>query len=573
MSANHLTLALTGSGGAGVAVTGEMLLKAAAHAGFYGILRKSYGPQIRGGESAAILRLGPESVQSFLPNIQMVVALDWNNFSRFDDEIPIDRQTLVICEQGLKDRPEQVQKAEQFVEIPFAKIAKAEGSSRSNMAALGFIGQLLGLPETSLIKAMSERLRSKGDAVLDSAKASISAGYHYRIESKMTLQALPGAEKETKKRWLLSGNQAIAYGALYGGIRFAAAYPITPASDVMEWLAKPIESVGGHLIQAEDELAAINMIIGASFGGVPSLTATSGPGLSLMAESLGLAAISETPVVVIDVMRVGPSTGIPTKSEQGDLNLAVYGMHGDVSHIVLAPLDIQDCVFAGQWATSLAETLQTLIIVLSDQFLGQSQAIIDKPGLEPMDCKRLTSETQADSPYLRYLNTENGISPMALPGQPQQMYTAEGLEHNPRGTPSPKACDHQTQLDKRARKLEKFDFGENWGRVSGEGEIAIVCWGSLSAAATEAQTMLDADGIAIKLVCLRLIKPLPVNSLQQHLKTCKRIVIVEQNHAAQLYHLVKSQLTAGLPLESFAVPGPNPVNAFDIVSLIKGESS
>ncbi len=573
MSANHLTLALTGSGGAGVAVTGEMLLKAAAHSGFYGILRKSYGPQIRGGESAAILRLSPENVQSFLPCIQMVVALDWNNFSRFDDEIPIDPQTLVICEQGLKNVPEQVQKAGRFVEIPFAKIAKTAGSSRSNMVALGFIGQLLGLPEAALIKAMTERLQNKGHAVLDSAKSSISAGYHYQPESGMDLQTLPGTGTDDKKRWLLSGNQAIAYGALHGGIRFAAAYPITPASDVLEWLAKPIESLGGHLVQAEDELAAINIIIGASFGGVPSLTATSGPGLSLMAESLGLATISETPVVVIDVMRVGPSTGIPTKSEQGDLNLAIYGMHGDVSHIVLAPLDIQDCVFAGQWATHLAETLQTLVIVLSDQFLGQSQAIIDRPELPQRESKRLIAETQGDSPYLRYLNTENGISPMALPGQPQQMFTAEGLEHNPRGTPSPKASDHQVQLDKRARKLERFDFGEDWGRVSGEGETAIVCWGSLSAAATEAKGMLDAEGIAIKLICLRLIKPLPVDSLQQHLKACRRIIIMEQNHSAQLYHLARSQLAAGLPLESFAVPGPNPVNAFDIVTLIKGEPS
>ncbi len=162
-------------------------------------------------------------------------------------------------------------------------------------------------------------------------------------------------------------------------MRFVAAYPITPASEILEWLAPRLEQVGGSLLQAEDELASVNMIIGASFGGVPALTATSGPGLSLMMEGLGLAVASETPVTVVNVMRGGPSTGIPTKSEQADLNIALYGLHGDAPHLVLAPLDIGDCVFTTQWAVQLAEHLQTVAIVLSDQFLGQSRTISATP--------------------------------------------------------------------------------------------------------------------------------------------------------------------------------------------------
>ena len=160
-------------------------------------------------------------------------------------------------------------------------------------------------------------------------------------------------------------------GALRGGVRFAAAYPITPASEILEWLAPSFAKVGGVLLQAEDELAAINMIIGASFGGTPALTATSGPGLALMIEALGLATAAEIPVVVVDVMRAGPSTGIPTKSEQADLNIAVYGLHGDAPHLVLAPQSIADCLFTTQWAVYLAEALQAPAVVLSDQFIGR----------------------------------------------------------------------------------------------------------------------------------------------------------------------------------------------------------
>jgi 2-oxoglutarate ferredoxin oxidoreductase subunit alpha len=180
-------------------------------------------------------------------------------------------------------------------------------------------------------------------------------------------------------RWMISGNEAAGLGAGRGGVRFAAAYPITPATEILEWMAPALTKVGGTLVQAEDELASINMIIGASYGGIPSLTATSGPGLALMTESIGLAVASEVPIVIVDVMRGGPSTGIPTKSEQSDLNMAVYGLHGDAPHIVVAPTSVADCVFTTQWAVHLAESMQVPAIVLSDQFIGQARAVVGRP--------------------------------------------------------------------------------------------------------------------------------------------------------------------------------------------------
>ena len=182
---------------------------------------------------------------------------------------------------------------------------------------------------------------------------------------------------------LITGNQAAALGALRGGVRFAAVYPITPATDLSEWMAPRLQKLGGQLIQAEDEIASMNMVLGASFGGIPSMTITSGPGLALMTETLGLAVAAEVPAVVVNVMRGGPSTGIPTKSEQSDLNIALYGLHGDAPHLVLASQSVADCLTTTQWAVQLSEALQCPAIVLSDQFMGQALTICERPAPLP----------------------------------------------------------------------------------------------------------------------------------------------------------------------------------------------
>jgi 2-oxoglutarate ferredoxin oxidoreductase subunit alpha len=280
------------------------------------------------------------------------------------------------------------------------------------------------------------------------------------------------ANGRRSRRWSINGNEAAGLGALRAGVRFVAAYPITPASEMLEWLAPRLEQVGGALLQAEDELASINMIIGSSFGGVPSLTATSGPGLSLMMEGIGLAVASETPVVVVDVMRGGPSTGIPTKSEQSDLEIALYGLHGDAPHLVLAALGIGDCAFTFALATRLAWQLQTAAIVLSDQSLGQSRhhrALRRSPGAGA-PARHLPRTSPRTGPALLPLcRHADGISPMSVPGEPGLAYTADGLEHNrAHGTPSSSAGTTSRQLDKRLRKLTAFDFGDAWAEITGD---------------------------------------------------------------------------------------------------------
>ena len=307
-------------------------------------------------------------------------------------------------------------------------------------------------------------------------------------------------------------------------------------------MAPALAQVGGTLLQAEDELASVNMAIGGSYGGVPSLTATSGPGLSLMVEALGLAVTAEIPIVVVDVMRVGPSTGIPTKSEQGDLNIAVHGLHGDAPHLVLACNSVADCLGTTQWAVQLAEALQSPAIVLSDQFLGQARAVVDRPPDIAGDGGRTTAAAGTPG-YQRYAITANGVSPMAIPGTPGLAYTADGLEHAERGTPSSQAADHFAQLDKRRRKLEAHDFGARWADIEGDAasDRAIITFGSCTGPVREGLARAAADGVAARLVSLRLLAPLPVTQLIAALEGVTRVLVIEQNHSAQLYKYLRAE--------------------------------
>ena len=295
------------------------------------------------------------------------------------------------------------------------------------------------------------------------------------------------------------------------------------------------------------------------------MTVTSGPGLSLMVESLGLATAAELPLVVVDVMRGGPSTGIPTKSEQSDLNLAIYGAHGDAPRIVLAPVSIADGLATAQWAVELAETLQTPAILLSDQAMGQARTVVDAPapGGEPL--ARLTPQEIPAATYKRYALIDDGVSPMAKPGQAYGQWIAEGLTHSEAGTPSSAAKDHHAQLAKRLRKLESHDFGDRWAQIEGEGEVAVITWGSTTGAVREALDRVRAAGMQVQHIALRLIAPLQADKLRQVLTGVKQALVIELNQTAQLhrYLLGHAPALAGT-LESYARPGPLPFRPEEI---------
>ena len=404
------------------------------------------------------------------------------------------------------------------------------------------------------------------DAALEANLAALRAG----IGAAAAIDGMPKLEARavrTNQRWLISGNEAAGYGALRGGIRFVAAYPITPATELLEWMAPALTKVGGTLLQAEDELASINMIIGASYGGVPSLTATAGPGLALMTEGIGLAVSAEVPIVVVDVMRGGPSTGIPAKSEQSDLSFAVSGLHGDAPRLVLAPTSIADCLATTQWAVQLAEALQAPAIVLSDQFMGQSRAIVDKPADANFVARRLTAAANVPD-YKRYRDTESGVSPMAIPGTPGVVYTADGLEHSEGGIPSSQSRDHRTQLDKRERKLLKYDYGRWWADVEGEGQGAVITFGSATGPVREAAARAAARGCNVRVIALRLLAPVHPARLAGALEGVTRVLVVEQNHGAQLYRYLRAMYDLPGKASSYHRPGPLPLRPGELSNVI-----
>ena len=560
-----LSVAITGSGGSGAVTTGLILLEAIAQAGFYGLMTRSAGPQIRGGESAVMLRFSDQPVDSMGDRFDFLVGLDWRNVDRFAPEIALDSGSQILADPAAGEVPDVLlTSGAQARREPFKSIAGVIPDGRINMAALGVLGAVLGLPMDALEAGTRRVLASKHEGVTESAVACIRHAYSMEREAR---PALPAPAHARPDRWNLSGNEAAGLGALRGGVRFVAAYPITPATEILEWLAPRLEHLGGCLLQAEDELASINMIIGASFGGVPSLTATSGPGLSLMVEGLGLAVASETPVVVVDVMRGGPSTGIPTKSEQSDLNIALHGLHGDAPHLVLAPLSIRDCAFTTQWAVGLAEHLQAAAIVLSDQLLGQSRAVTVPP-VQPKGALARRRWQGPDGEYIRYAPTDDGISPMAVPGDAGGVYTADGLEHSQSGAPSSAAADHQQQLAKRRAKVDKLDYGEAWAEIRGDGPLCIVTWGSSAGAAFEAAHRLTSAGIAVRVIALRLLAPLQRRALVDALTPAERVWVVELNEGAQLFHYLHAEQAIPAESCSLARPGPLPLRPGEIVSAV-----
>lgn len=563
MNRQSLSIALTGSGGSGVMTAGSLLLETAAKAGWFGFMSRSSGPQIRGGEAAAVIRLASYPVESPGDHFDLVLAIDPASMSRFLAEIPLAPDSLVISDPEAGRRGGELPDvAARVLDLPMKKISQTTRGGRPNMVALGAIARMIGLPVALIHPVLEKILKSKGPDIIDTSWSSVQAGF--AAGAGLPAFDTPELERGAAERWCITGNEAAGLGAIRGGIRFVAAYPITPATELLEWLASRLPGVGGVLVQAEDELASINQVIGASFGGIPALTATAGPGLALMTESIGLAVCAEVPAVILDVMRCGPSTGIATKSEQSDLNIALHGLHGDAPHLVLAPTSVTDCLFTTQWAVHLAEAMQTAAIVLSDQSLGQTRAIAGKPAEISFIARRLVPERYEDA-YHRYAVGDSGVSPMSIPGHAGGQYTADGLEHNQAGVPSSLAEDHHAQLEKRERKINGFDYGQHWADIEGCGSTAVVTWGSATGPVREALFRLREQGRDIRLISLRLLAPERPDDMAAALEGVRRLLVVEQSHSRQFYRYLRAGYDINTEVRVFNRPGPLPFRPAEII--------
>ncbi len=569
MTRASIAVVFAGSGGSGAMTAGAVFLRAAAHAGYYGMMTQLFGAQVRGGESASLVQVSIAPIETQPDCYDLFVALDWDKVEQFAAEIPLDDRSIILADPASGPVPPGIAKSKGRV-VALAmnnpdenKLERALRGKRINMFAAGCVCALTGIAESDVKAAIDTIFDGKGADLIAANAAGAALGARAAPALPLDLRLEPPRKAA---RWLINGNQAVAFGALRGGVRFVGCYPITPATDLVEWLAPHLIKLGGRLVLGEDELASVNMTLGASYGGTPAMTVTSGPGFSLMIETLGLAVAAEIPFVLVDVMRAGPSTGIASKTEQSDINLAVYGGHGDAPRIVLAPVSVADCVNTGEYAVYVAESLQTPVIVLSDQALGQATTVIDPSAQRPAPLARRVNGVAPGKPFKRYATGGDPVTPMPLPGTPHLEWVAEGLTHNEAGLPASGAAMHVAQIDKRAKKFSQFDPGDHWGEVWGEGDVAIIAIGSTIGPAREAANRLAAGGQKVRVIALRVLSPLPLAALTRALDGVRRIIVVEQNHGAQLYHYLLGHKAIPLSAESVARPGPAPFRPSEIAS-------
>jgi 2-oxoglutarate ferredoxin oxidoreductase subunit alpha len=571
MARSTIAVVFAGSGGAGAMTAGAVFLRAAANAGYYGMMTELFGAQVRGGESASLVQVSTEPIETQPDRYDLFVALDWEKVDQFASEIPLDEASVIVADPQAGAVPAAIAKSKGRVisvgmSDPYAtRLERGLHGRRVNTFAASLVAALAGIDFEHVRGAVGRIFKTKGEAVIASNLKGAELGHSAAAALTLNVRLDP---PKSAARWLISGNQAVAFGALRGGVRFVGCYPITPATDLVEWLAPHMLKLGGRLVLGEDELASINMTLGASYGGTPAMTVTAGPGFSLMQETLGLATAAEIPVVVVDVMRAGPSTGIASKTEQSDINIAIYGAHGDAPRVVMAPISVADCVSTGEYAVYVAESLQSPVIVLSDQALGQATTVIDPTMKRPEPLKRRTDGVAATKPFKRYAIGGDPVTPMPLPGTKDFEWVAEGLTHNEVGLPASGAGAHVAQINKRAKKIARFDPGGYWGECWGDGETAVLAFGSTIGPAREAARRLAVSGHGVRVIALRVLSPLPMKAIAKALTGVRRIIVIEQNHGAQLYHHLIGQKAIPASAESVARPGPLPFRPSEIASYV-----
>ncbi len=535
----NLTIGLVGTGGDGVIVLGSLFQYLAALQGYSGQMQKYYGAQIRGGGSAVKLNINTSSPVWPKDELDILVCFSWNKYTEFKDELSVNENTIVICE---NDPAGEIIPLKNSFKIPFAEIsAKLASEKRNkNILTLGLLMEMILGAETEKIKAAAET--DKNLALLKINFPIFENGKNLFFEFLLP-KIEPGSFQNDFPKIVISGNEAAAEAAIRAGCRAFFGYPITPATEIMKEMGKKLPSVSGVFRQAEDEIAAANNGIGASLAGTKSLIATSGPGISLMTETMDLAVGMEVSLVIIDVQRGGPSTGIPSKSEQSDLYHAIFSGHGDAPRIVLAPHDVESVYRLTIEGFNLAEYYQTLVIILSDQLLGQTSFAIKKDFLnEPYfitDRKKpLSSPEKA---YSRYEKTCNGISPMSNIGDENGIYQTAGLSHAADGSHNPDFETLEKWHEKISEKLTPLNSLNSLVKIFGDNdsEFRIITWGSSTQAVLAAvkNSKLE-NNVAI---CVpELIYPLPKRA-KEFVNTAENLLVVEMNYSAQFYHYLRSQ--------------------------------
>ncbi|NTW22311.1 2-oxoacid:acceptor oxidoreductase subunit alpha [Candidatus Falkowbacteria bacterium] len=550
----RFTWKVGGEAGFGIKLAGLSFAKACMRAGYHTFDYTEYPSLIRGGHNTYQITIATEPVFSASREVEVLVALNKTTIDKHFEEMT-EGSAIIYDGSEIKLNPAKFKaKKISLVSVPLKEISAATGGEiMRNVVAIGATAGLLNLPLSILNDIIKEQFAAKPQ-VIDQNIEALKQGQEYvkkhygKIDFKVKLEPIA-----REKRLLIAGNEAMGMGALAAGVNFFAAYPMTPSTSLMLFLAAQAVKTGLVVKHAEDEISVINMALGAAHVGARAMCGTSGGGYALMGEGLGLCAVSETPLVMVDVQRPGPATGMPTWTDQGDLQFVLHSAQGEFPRIVAAPGDIEECFSITAEAFNWAEKYQLPVILLSDKFLGEGTGTVNPFDTSKVKIERgkLLAEGKIPKNYKRYKVTDDGISPRTLPGMKDGIYWADSYEHTEQGFSSETIEDRIAQVDKRARKLvtaAKDLDGANW-YGSPKARITLVAWGSTKGPILDAIKLLPADKQKqIALLHLNIIWPFPNKKVTEAIKPVtgllakpKKVVLIENNSQAQLGQIIRQE--------------------------------
>jgi 2-oxoglutarate ferredoxin oxidoreductase subunit alpha len=537
MEDTSLNILVGGEAGQGLVTVGQLLAKCLVRSGYFIVVTQSYQSRIRGGHNSYAIRVGMDEVVAPTEPVNLLIALDKDTVTLHRHDLSPNGLIVVDTALGMD--------GELFLSVPYKEFGKERFT---NVAALGVLCSLLGLDERVAADTVDDFFGKKDKGLAAENKGALKAGANWTATKNISKLRLPAVSKP-HQRLMMNGNEAIALGALSAGVRFFSFYPMTPSTSIGLNLAANAGKMGLVVEQAEDEIAAINMAIGASFAGAPSMVATSGGGFALMVEGVSLAAMTETPVVVVVAQRPGPATGLPTRTAQADLEFVLHSGHGEFPRAIFSPGTIDQCFHLTRKAFELAERYQGPMFVLTDQFLADSYRAVLPFELEGLTPVIPAQKAAGTSPYLRYAITETGISPRLLPGLSKQLVVADSDEHTEDGHLTEDLAISPRMVEKRLRKGAGVKSEVIAPDFEGEArpDLLLVSWGSSKGAVTEAASRMKSGGERVATLHFSQVWPMIPEQFIDYLKSAGEVIAVEGNALGQLARLIRRE--AGFDIE------------------------
>jgi len=529
-----------GEAGQGVQSVGFLLAKVFARGGYNIFADQDYESRVRGGHNFFRVRVKDGRVGAISEAVDILIALNQESINLHQKELVSGGVTIFDGEK-IKITASDTS----LFSVPLESLAqeKAGGKLMENTVALGAALGLVKYNFEILEKALREHFKA-AEVAENNVKAA-RAGYEYvqeHFKGSFKRRLSPIGEG---RMMLLNGNEALALGAIAAGCKFVAGYPMTPITSILEYMASKAKEMDLVMVHAEDEISAINMTIGAAFAGVRAMTATSGSGFCLMVEGLGLAGITETPIVIVEGQRAGPAVGLPTRTEQGDLEFVIHAHHGDFPRIVLAPSTVEDAFRITVKAFNLAEKYQLPVIILTDSHLATSYATVEKFDMSKVTIDRgiLYSKEGQTEEYKRHKITESGISPRAFPGEKDALVVTDADEHDESGHLTEDAQIRTQQMQKRLRKLfgVKKEIAPPLLYGPKRAETTLIGWGSTYSAISEAVDILRKERISVNLLHLNELYPFPAEAVTDALHRARQSYVIESNATGQLSRLIKAE--------------------------------